>query len=595
MFVLLDNSSGTGGPSLMFDDPLETIAAIDPGSVGNALDRIESALGKGFCAAGFFSYELGYALEPRLAARMPGHRNVPLLWFGIFRQPRALTEHDVLALLAAGGSGAISGPIIPDWPPEAYGERFAAAHEKIACGDIYQLNLTFKVRFELRGSPLACYRDLRLRQPVAHGAFIDTDELSILSLSPEQFFARDGRKIVSRPMKGTAARGRSAEADAQARAELARDPKQRAENLMIVDLMRNDIGRMAEIGSVSVSDLFTVETFKTVHQMTSGIEARLRDGVSLRETIGALFPPGSVTGAPKIRAMELISELEATPRGVYCGAIGFLGPGPTARFNVAIRTAVIDRNGRGEMGIGSAVVADSEGRSEYDECLLKMKFLASVERDFQLIETLLYEPLGSFWLLERHLSRLRHSAEHFGFAYAEPDIRRALAHAVVEQKTARLRVRLLLSESGQVQVNASPLPEPTAGAEMRFVIAMNAIDSDDPFLAHKTTSRLRYDEDWRRCHDATGADEVVYVNEKGELTEGSRTNIFIRTTGGQMLLTPPLACGVLPGVLRAELLADGRAAEAVITRADLAAAETVYLGNSVRGLLKALLIADGWD
>ena len=589
MYVLIDNSSGVGSSSLMFADPFEIVAAHDPADVDAALGRLETALAEGFHAAGYFAYEFGYALEPRLAHRMPARRDLPLLWFGLFRQPRVMTQDEVRTLLLAAGETPTTTPATPDWTLADYAQRFATAHQNIASGDIYQLNLTFKVKFQLDGSPLTLYRALRQRQPVAHGAFIDTGEMSLLSLSPELFFARDGDRIVSRPMKGTAARGVTAKADARARATLATDPKQRAENLMIVDLMRNDIGRMAEIGSVSVSDLYTVETFKTVHQMTSGVQARLRSGVNLRDTVKALFPPGSVTGAPKIRAMELISELENTPRGVYCGAIGYLGPGDTARFNVAIRTAVIDRQGKGEMGIGSAVVADSVAADEYAECLLKMKFLGFAGSGVEIIETLLYEPGSGFWLLERHLQRLQASARHFGFAYDEPAVRRALDAAVRAQRNDRQRVRLLHSRAAGISVTVSTFAA-TAGATMRYVIAVQPVDSADPLLAHKTSQRRRYDDDWQRCHDEEGADEVIYFNERGELTEGSRTNIFLQLEGRDCLLTPALTCGVLPGVLRAELSATGRAAEAVLTRADLTTATAVYLGNSVRGLLPAVAI-----
>jgi para-aminobenzoate synthetase / 4-amino-4-deoxychorismate lyase len=584
VFVLIDNSSGAGSPSLMFAEPTDVVVANEASEVRQALQRIEAALGQGLHAAGFFSYELGYALEPRLAARMPSGRSLPLICFGLFRQPSTLTEQELLELIATQGGPARLGPIVPDWDAKTYGDRFALAHEKIASGDIYQLNLTFKVRFQLNGPPLALYRDLRLRQPVAYGAFIDTGNQSILSLSPELFFIRDGSRIESRPMKGTAARGATVEADARARDELASDFKQRAENLMIVDLMRNDIGRMAEIGSVTVSDLFTVETFKTVHQMTSGVHAQLRAGTSVDDLLGALFPPGSVTGAPKIRAMELIADLESGPRGVYCGAIGYFGPNNLARFNVAIRTPVIDRAGRGEMGIGSAVVADSQGSAEYQECLLKMKFLDPVADHFDLIETLLYEPQKGFWLLEGHMARLSKSAHHFNFAYDEAKVRIALIEAVALSAPGHSRVRLLLSRSGVLRAEAFPLGPANEAPAMRYVIADHVVQSSDIFLAHKTTNRHRYDADWK-CVMAKGGDEVLYCNERGELTEGSRTNIFIKR--GDQLLTPPLACGVLAGVLRAELLATGRAIETVLWREDLQHADAVFLGNSVRGLVKA--------
>ena len=381
-FVLLDNSSGHGAPSLLFTQLEGCVTAEKPGQVAGAIRRLERARQDGLHAAGFFGYELGYLLEPRLVHLLPRHRTVPLLWFGLFKAPEALAEADVIRWLdqKAQGQRFRLSPAVPAWDERAYVERFQVVQRNIEAGDIYQLNLTFKARFGLEGSPLALYGALRQRQPVAYGGIVDTGALTVLSASPELFVAEHDRVITTRPMKGTAPRGTDAAADEQAKATLREDEKQRAENLMIVDLMRNDLGRIAEIGSVSVTDLFTVETYKTLHQMTSGIRARILPDVSLRRLLEAIFPPGSVTGAPKIRAMELIAALETEPRGVYCGAIGVLSPGGESQFNVAIRSPVIGRDGRGEIGIGSGVVADSIGESEYAECLLKLKFLADAAR-----------------------------------------------------------------------------------------------------------------------------------------------------------------------------------------------------------------------
>jgi len=323
----------------------------------------------------------------------------------------------------------------------------------------------------------------------------------------------------------------------------------------------------------------------TLHQMTSGVRAVLKEHVGMTEVLKAIFPPGSVTGAPKIRAMELISELETEPRGVYCGAIGRISPGGKVLLNVAIRTAVIDREGRGEMGIGSGLVADSQGLKEHAECLLKMKFLTDPVRRFQLIETMLQEPGEDLWLLDRHLHRLSTSAAYFGFVYDEKRVRTALHEALKGHEGERLRVRLLLDEDGSTTVTSTPLPPADPHAVMRYVISDTKLSSGDLFLYHKTTRREVYDREWQHYHDALGADEVIYLNENGELAEGSRTTIFIEKDG--VLLTPPLGAGLLPGTLRADLLAQGRAREARLTPEDLGPGATVYLGNSVRGLLKA--------
>lgn len=585
-FVLLDNNSGKGPPSLLFADPVEIIEAERPEDVPTALQRLEAALADGLHAAGFFSYELGYVLEPKLSSLMPEDRTVPLIWLGLYRQPAEMTSAEVEHWL---GTHTRSGSfhftdVTHTWDEASYLERFAEVQDKIRAGDIYQLNLTFKTRFKLSGSPLTFFLDLRQKQRVAYGGIVDTGKVTVLSASPELFIEKDGRTIFTRPMKGTAPRAGMPAEDVKAREQLASDVKQRAENLMIVDLMRNDIGRIAEIGSVNVPDLFTVETFQTLHQMTSGVRATLKEGVDTTEILKAIFPPGSIVGAPKIRAMELIRDLESEPRGVYCGAIGHIAPDGRALLNVAIRTAVIFRDAAGEMGIGSGIVADSQGAKEYAECLLKMKFLTDPVKRFDLIETMLFEPGKGIWLLDRHMERLRTSARYFAFPLDEDRVRQALDREVAG-RDERLRVRLLLSEDGTVTVANTPLPPPDPDAVMRFVVSKTVLDSEDLFLFHKTTRRELYDREWQHYSETSGADEVIYVNERGELAEGSRTTIFLERSG--RLETPVLRSGLLPGTLRAQLIAEGRAVEAVLTLEDLRSADAIYLGNSVRGLVHA--------
>jgi para-aminobenzoate synthetase/4-amino-4-deoxychorismate lyase len=592
-FVLLDNSTGRGAPTLLFSEPVEIVSATTPEEVPAALARLEVGAADGLHAAGFFAYELGYVLEPKIRALLPEGRNVPLLWFGLYRAPRAMSESEVdhwLSTHTRSGSYQFTS-VVCAWDGAEYERRFSAVQEKIRAGDIYQLNLTFKARFRLEGSPLTFYRDMRQRQRVAYAGIVDTGEVTVLSASPELFIEKEGRVIFTRPMKGTAPRAGTPEADADQRRVLASDIKQRAENLMIVDLMRNDLGRIAEVGSVNVTDLFTVETFRTLHQMTSGVKATLKEGVGLADLIRAIFPPGSVIGAPKIRAMELIRDYETEPRGVYCGAIGHISPGGEALFNVAIRTPVIFRDGRGEMGIGSGVVYDSAGAKEYAECLLKMKFLTDPPKSFALIETLLHEAGSGYWLLEGHLKRLAASAAYFGYAFDEGAVRKALADAVAGRAGERLRVRLLLAEDGTLTVTVAPQPAQLPGAVMRYVISDTRLDSTNAFLFHKTTRRELYDREWQHYADTLKADEVLYLNERGELAEGSRTNVFVERDG--RLLTPPLASGLLPGVLRSELLATGKAVEATLTPDDLRGDAVVYVGNSVRGLVRAEPVAAG--
>jgi len=586
-FVLLDNSTGRGAPTLLFSEPLEIISAMTPEEVPAALARLEAGTAAGQHAAGFFAYELGYVLEPKIRDLLPEGRNVPLLWFGLYRAPREMTEREVdhwLATHTRSGSYQFTS-VTCAWNQAEYEARFSAVQDKIRAGDIYQLNLTFKARFRLEGSPLTFYRDMRQRQRVAYAGIVDTGEVTVLSASPELFIEKHGRVVSTRPMKGTAPRAGTPEADEDQRRVLSSDVKQRAENLMIVDLMRNDLGRIAEVGSVSVTDLFTVETFRTLHQMTSGVRATLQEDVGLADLVRAIFPPGSVIGAPKIRAMELIRDYETEPRGVYCGAIGHISPTGSALFNVAIRTPVIFRGGKGEMGIGSGVVYDSVGAKEYAECLLKMKFLTDPPKSFELIETLLYEPGSGYWLLDGHLKRLAASAAYFGYAYDEAKVQAALDGAVAGRAGERLRVRLLLAEDGALTVTTAEQPAQSPGAVMRYVISETRLDSTNAFLFHKTTRRELYDREWQHYADTLKADEVLYLNERGEIAEGSRTNVFVERDG--KLLTPPLASGLLPGVLRSALIAAGKAEEAVLTREDLAGADQVYVGNSVRGLVKA--------
>ena len=592
-FVLLDNSSGSDARSLMFTSPIEVVVAREPGDVDGALMRLEAGIARGLHAAGYFSYELGYVLEPRLRPLLPKSRNVPLLWFGLYSGPTVMTGAEVESWLARNTLSATYQftDVTRAWSRDDYERRFAEVQEKIRSGDIYQLNLTFKSRFKLTGSPLAFYRDLRQRQRVAYAGIVDTGEVTILSASPELFIEQHGRVIETRPMKGTSSRAGTPEADAEARRILSTDVKQRAENLMIVDLMRNDIGRISEIGSVEVTDLFTVETFRTLHQMTSGVRASLLPDVSLGRLLEAIFPPGSVIGAPKIRAMELIAGYETEARGVYCGAIGHISPRGDALFNVAIRTPVVFRDGTGEMGIGSGVVYDSEGSKEYDECLLKMKFLTDPPKPFELIETMLHEPGKGLWLLDRHMQRLAASAQYFRFSFDRAEVETALNEALAGRGSERLRVRLLLDEKGGLKIAATPQPPQQPGQRMRFVLSPTRLTSADPFLYHKTTRRELYDREWQHFNETVGADEVLYLNERGELTEGSRTTIFVEREG--KLVTPPLAAGLLPGTLRAELLATGLAVEASLCPSDLSSPApggrppVVWLGNSVRGLVRA--------
>jgi len=590
-YVLLDDSLTSGGRSLLFTAPEKIVSVTAPEDVEAALEKVSEGLARGLHAAGYFAYELGYCLEPKLKGLMPEGRRGPLFWIGLFNPPTPLDDGETRFWLDGHGGAehAKISNLRLSWTREQYGAAFKQVKDYIAAGDVYQINLTQKFFFDFEGDAAALYTALRRKQRVAYGGLIQTPELSVLSLSPELFFRREGQHMSTRPMKGTAPRGRTPREDARLKTWLAMDEKQRAENLMIVDLLRNDLARVSRIGSVEVTDLFTVETYRSVHQMTSGITSELRSDMGLADMLRALFPCGSVTGAPKVRAMEIIRELEGEPRGVYTGAMGYIAPSGDCQFNVAIRTVVLESQS-GEMGIGGGIVADSKEESEYEECLLKAHFLTKVDAPFELIETLRYETGRDYHLLERHLARLQASAQHFGYPFSREAVLDALNAEGARIAAAVALVRLLLAEDGTITVTSREIELPTKDTVWRFVISGQRVDEKDPLFYHKTTRRQFYDAEMERQKALTGCDEVVFLNTRGELTEGTRTTLFVEQDG--RLFTPALACGLLPGTLREELLDLPRAAasEAVLTPADLARADRLYLGNSVRGLVRAELM-----
>jgi para-aminobenzoate synthetase/4-amino-4-deoxychorismate lyase len=561
MLVILDGKDGR----LAFQTPQAVIRADSAAAVPAALAAMEAAHAAGRWLAGAFAYELGYALEPRLAALMPpkaGGDPQPLIVFGVYDAPAADVPKPA--------GRAYAGPLRPEWDAAEYGARFRAVKEALVAGDIYQANLSFRAAFAFAGNPRALYEHLRAVSAAPYCAFVDLQDggaRQILSLSPELFFEMQGGHIRARPMKGTAARQGD---DALGRAALAGSAKDRAENLMIVDLIRNDLGRIAQIGSVGVEDLFAIETYPSLHTMVSTVTARLRPDTDIAAIVQALFPCGSITGAPKIRAMEILRQLESSPRGAYCGAIGYFAPDQSARFNVAIRTLTITGQ-YGTLGIGGGVVQDSREASEYAECLLKARFFEAARRPLELIETLKWQ--GDFIRLERHLARMAASAKLFGLAFDDRLARQALADAIAGGAGA-LRVRLALNEAGIFQAVAAPLAENPP--HWTYDISPVRLDNDDLLLRHKTS--------WRELYDAPHAgDEVVFLNERGEVAEGARSNLFVRRKG--KLLTPPLSAGLLPGILRAEMLEGGDCEEAVLTQSDLDG--EIFFGNSLRGLIPA--------
>ena len=600
----------------LFTAPVRVCVAHATSEIPSLFAAIESAIAASNYAAGFFSYECASCFEAKAGTHaVPNDR--PLAWFGIYERSYVFDhatgkfqggDPPELERFRGRVPDAESADQFPEISAEfalgeaEYAGRIAQIHEWIRAGDVYQLNFTAPMHFEAPPSAAALYARLRARQPVDYGAFLHGEpERRILSFSPELFFRIDdvgaARRIVTRPMKGTAQRGRTTIEDHKIAGWLRGDEKNRSENVMIVDLVRNDLGRIAQTGSVKVEELFAVERYPTLWQMTSTVSAELRPDAGFYEIFRALFPCGSVTGVPKVRATQLIAELEGAPRGVYTGAIGFFSPRKTV-FNVAIRTIELDR-ARGTMGVGSGVVIDSDPAQEFRECLLKAEFLTgSAHRTITpiaenvpavcqpdksfLIETLLWE--GHYPLLELHLDRLEDSAAYFDFACDRAAVRAALEHHARQfAESAPRKVRLLLDAEGNAQIGSEALPasgDPNRIGSVR--IAAERTDFADRMLYHKTTLRQRYNRAFEQAV-RDGFDDVLFLNLNGEVTEGAISNVFVVKDG--RWFTPPVECGLLPGVYRRHLL-ETRAEmeERVLSLDDLRTADAIYLSNAVRGL-----------
>ena len=557
--------------SFHFVDCVEEISATTRAEILPALRRIEAAVQSGFHAAGFLSYEAAPAFEPNL--RVNGATEFPLLWFGVFKERREITAGEFFR----DGKFELS-----NWQPSLNESNYCRAGERIreyiAAGDTYQVNFTFRLRANFHGDDLALYHQLCRSQRAGYCAYLNLGRYRVLSASPELFFHWQNGKLITKPMKGTRPRGRTTSEDRIYTEQLKTSPKERAENLMIVDLLRNDMGRISEFGSVQAPKLFEVERYETVLQMTSTITSRPLPQAGFVEIMQALFPSGSVTGAPKIRTAEIISELEGSPRQIYTGAIGFVSSGPDAVFNVAIRTLLIDtRAGVAELGVGSGITYDSSAEAEYQECLLKAKFLSQNCCEFELLETLLFDSGSGYFLLDRHLSRLADSADYFGFRFDENEIRAALQHLVVSLPIGKLKVRLRLAHQGKIQIASEPLADFSDKQVLKAAVAREPVNRWDVFLFHKTTHREVYE---NRKATRPDCDDVLLMNEKGELTESTMANLAVRI--GDKNYTPPVACGLLAGTFRAELLEQEKLFERVLHREDLRQAEAIFLINSVR-------------
>lgn len=572
------------GPWRSFTEPVRIIEARRVADVRTALKAVDEAVRAGSYAAGFVTYEAAAAFGLPAGA---GDPRLPLLWFGIFPPDRVET----LTRLPAGGAASF-GEWVPSIDHAAYVDAVRAIRTRIEAGDTYQINFTFRLHAPFAGEPMAAMRDLQAHQAGRWSAYVDTGDHAICSASPELFFSADSERVICQPMKGTWPRGFWPAQDAAQGESLRQSPKNRAENVMIADMVRNDLGRVARVGSVTPVSLFDVERYPLQWQMVSTIAADV-NRPSLSRLFAAMFPCGSITGAPKHSSMQIIRELESTPRGVYTGAIGCVTPGGRSHFSVAIRTVVIDRAGkRADFGVGSGVVWDSVDQDEYDECLLKARMLAGSRSSgsaayvvpdppgFRLLETILWTPGDGFALLEAHLERMQASAGCFGFACDRDEVR-ALLDGAVEDLRGPAKLRVLLEADGGVlceAVDLNPLPE-----TLRIALAAEPVDRHDVFLYHKTTNRGVYD---RARASRPDADAVILWNREGEVTEATDANVVVARDG--VRITPPLECGLLPGTFRAALLASGEIVEGRIGVDEIGRAEEIWLVNSVRGWMRGV-------
>jgi para-aminobenzoate synthetase / 4-amino-4-deoxychorismate lyase len=599
VFALLDDASPADGAarSRLYSGHAGTLACDDAAGWPGLLDALAQALARGLYAVPLLAYELGEQLAGIEGRAATG----PLAQVLLFAQCDRLTPEQVQAWLATrtapDAPAGIAG-IEASVDQAAFTQAIERIRAYIAAGDTYQVNYTYRLRFDAFGPLAALYGRLRARQPVPYGALVALPGgAALMSMSPELFVRHEEGALVARPMKGTAGASGDPALDAQRGAELAADPKNRAENLMIVDLLRNDLGRIAATGSVEVPALFEVQRYGDVLQMTSTVRARLRGDATLADVFGALYPCGSITGAPKLRTMQIIRELETTPRGIYTGAIGWIDPpqGGAAIGDfclaVPIRTLALQapENGvrRGELGVGAGIVFDSDADAEYAECQLKARFLTGLPNEFTLFETIRASFDDGPRHLDAHLDRIAASCAYFGFPFDRDAARTLVVDACLALPPGLHRIRLSAGLDGQATVESSPLA-PNPREPVRVLLADTPTESDDLFLRHKTSLRSRYDAAWRAA-EAKGAFDALFFNERGELTEGGRSNVFVRIDGRWH--TPPLSCGLLPGVMRAVILAAPawKATERVITREMLERAEDIVVCNCLRGPLRAVL------
>ncbi len=579
--VFLDTASaeGSGAKMLLFEKPILEIVAYDPADVSLAFDQIEE-LSEQFWLAGYVDYTAFHSVLGVSLRRQRASEALPLMWFGVYEKPREAEAVNTSGCFAPKMNVSASLDYCE------YERQLAAIKQYIKEGETYQVNYTFDVLVAANASAEYLYGYLREFQKTPYCAFLSAGGREILSFSPELFFQRQQERMSVQPMKGTAARGESEDSDAQMRCQLAGDEKNRAENLMIVDLLRSDLGRIAQTGSVVVESLFDVETHSTLHQMTSRIHAQLKADTTYFQIFEALFPSGSVTGAPKLRTMQIIDQLETGTRGIYCGAIGYIAPQGRAMFSVPIRTLQRPVGSQDwQYRVGSGIVWDSKTQAEWDEVQLKTKFLTQKSpSDFELIETMLWQN-GNVVFSDEHVRRLRVSAEYFGFQPCEK-VKEQLSGFLETLPKNPQRIRMRLASDGSLRFEHISVEVPDPSKDVAIRVSAVRLDPQNIFLRHKTTYRPWYQPTMEKISRGEVFDEIFF-NADGFLCEGAISNVFVEIKG--TLYTPPLSCGLLPGILRQNLLQERRCVERKITVEDFLSAEGVYVGNSVRGLLTAVV------
>ena len=575
--------------SFRLSEPVGVLEARAPAEVPDVIAAAEAAAARGLWVAGFVAYGAGPGLDPELSARVRPPNDpfaaMPLAWFAMFERRETIPS---LEPPRTEPPTIDASPWRPSVDRRTYDAAIDRIRDLIAAGDTYQVNYTLRLRARIAGEARGFYRDLCLAQRGGYATFLDVGRYRVLSASPELFFRIDGDRIMTRPMKGTAPRGRWLAEDEEIAGRLASSEKERAENVMIVDLLRNDLGRICRAGSVQVERMLDAERFETVWQLTSTVAGDLRPGTSLVDVFGALFPSGSVTGAPKVRTTQIIAELEDVARGVYCGGIGYLSPPGSgearANFNVAIRTVELDsETGTAEYGVGGGITFDSTSANEYEEALAKARVLTDVRPAFELFETLPYEPDAGFGDLDQHLARLGSSATYFGFRL-DPEAAIASLKTAVAERGTPCGVRLALARDGTVETQVRDLP-PEHAEPVGVALDDEPVDPCDVWLFHKTTRRAPYE---RRRERRPDVDDVLLVNDRGEVTESTIANLAVRLDDAWV--TPPLDAGLLPGTRRAALLADGTLTERTVTIDELQACDEIALVSSLRGWRRALLV-----